>query len=347
MENASAEARIEEREPGLFQKPPESGIWWISFADSEGHRRREKGGKKAAARDLLRTRKAQVQRNEHIPPRQKRIWTFSRLAAENIKYKTARLAALSIETDESRLKQLLPVMGHIRIDRLTAARIEELLGTMKSGRSGSTINRYRSFVSSCFAFAVKTNRATANPCARVARWKENESRIRWLRPEEETRVRKAFVADQHEWEFDLAVYTGMRRGEQFGLKWADVDVEHNVATVRGKTGRRHVQLNDEAKGALEKLRAMSGEKEFVCPDANAGAKRDTRHWLHDALVEADVKNFRWHDLRHTFASRLVMAGADIRTVQELLGHASIVMTMKYSHLSSEHRQRAVSKKEKR
>jgi len=332
--------------PGVFERPPDSGVYWISYTDSDGNRRREKAGKLTAALDLIRSRKQQVAKNEHIPPRQKRVWMFSRLAAENIKYKTARLAPLSIETDESRLKQLLPVMGHIRIDRLTAARIEELLGTMKSGRSGSTINRLRSFVSSCFAFAVKTNRATANPCARVARWKENESRIRWLRPEEETRVRKAFVSDQHEWEFDLALYTGMRRGEQFGAKWAEVDVDHNVMTVRGKTGRRHVQLNDDAKAALEKLRAMSGDKEFVCPDANGGAKRDTRQWLHDALHEADVKNFHWHDLRHTFASRLVMAGADIRTVQELLGHASIVMTMKYSHLSSEHRQRAVSKKEK-
>lgn len=106
-----------------------------------------------------------------------------------------------------------------------------------------------------------------------------------------------------------------------------------------------MQLNDEAKAAIEKLRAMSGEKEFVCPDANSGAVRDLRQWFREACDAAKVANFRWHDLRHTFASRLVMAGADIRAVQELLGHASIVMTMKYSHLSSEHRKRAVSKKE--
>ena len=90
---------------------------------------------------------------------------------------------------------------------------------------------------------------------------------------------------------------------------------------------------------------MSGDKTLVIPDANSGAARDLRQWFRIACNEARVKDFRLHDLRHTFASRLVMAGADIRAVQELLGHASIVMTMKYSHLSSEHRQRAVSKKE--
>jgi site-specific recombinase XerD len=331
--------------PGVFERPPNSGVHWISYTDSDGNRRREKAGKLTAALDLIRQRKAQVAKNEYIAPRQKRVWTFRKLAEENIRAKGSRLKPLSLYTDRSRLAILLPIMGHIRMDRLTGARIEELLGGMAEGRSGSTINRYRSFISSCFAYAVKTNKATANPCQRVARWKENEARVRWLRPEEETRLRKEFVCDQHEWEFELAVSTGMRRGEQYGAKWAEVDVEHDVMTVRGKTGRRHVQLNEEAKAALEKLRAMSGEKEFVCPDANSGAVRDLRQWFRTACDAAKVTNFRWHDLRHTFASRLVMAGADIRVVQELLGHASIVQTMKYSHLSAEHRRRAVSKKE--
>lgn len=331
--------------PGVFERPPDSGVYWISYTDSDGNRRREKAGKLTAALDLIRQRKAQVAKNEYIAPRQKRIWTFRKLAEENIKYKASRLAAVSIDTDRSRLSVLLESMGHIRMDRLTAARIEELLGALKNGRSNSTINRYRSFISSCFAFAVKTNKATANPCQRVSRWKENEARIRWLRNDEEARLRKEFVCDQHEWEFELAVSTGMRRGEQYGAKWADVDVEHDVMTVRGKTGRRHVQLNDEAKAALEKLRTMSGTKEFVCPERNGGPARDLRQFFREACEKAKVKDFRWHDLRHTFASRLIMAGADIRTVQELLGHASIVMTMKYSHLSAEHRKRAVSKKE--
>jgi site-specific recombinase XerD len=66
-------------------------------------------------------------------------------------------------------------------------------------------------------------------------------------------------------------------------------------------------------------------------------------WFNDAVREANVKDFKWHDLRHTFASRLVMAGVDIRTVQELMGHKSITMTMRYAHLSPQHRIGALEK----
>lgn len=334
-----------DRFPGVREIPAESGIWWIDYVDAEGKRRREKVGKFAAAVDQKKRRDAQVAKNEYIAPRQKRIWTFRKLAEENIKYKASRLASISIDTDRSHLNVLLPTFGHIRMDRLNAARIEELLGSLKAGRTGSTMNRLRSFISSCFAFAVKTNKIVANPCQRVSRWKENEARIRWLRNDEEARLRKEFVCDQHEWEFELVVSTGMRRSEHYGAKWAEVDVEHDVMTVRGKTGMRHVRLNDEAKAALEKLRTMSGEKTFVCPDRNGGPARDSRQFFREACEKAKVTNFHFHDLRHTFASRLIMAGADIRVVQELLGHASIVQTMKYSHLSADHIKRAVSKKE--
>jgi site-specific recombinase XerD len=331
--------------PGIFERPPDSGVYWISYTDTDGNRRREKAGKLSAALDLQGQRRAQVRKNEYIAPRQKRVWNFQRLAAETIKNKALRLAPLTIETDTFRLKKLLPLLGGTRFDRITSERVEETLATLRrSGLSTSTCNRYRSFISSCFSYAMKINRTAANPVARVSRFKENDPRVRWLRPEEEARIRKAFVADAHEWEFDLALYTGMRSGEQFGLKWKDCDLERGILTVKGKTGRRHVIANEDAVAALRKLHKLTGEKEFVSPEANDGLmKRAGRRWLTVAAAEANVKDFKWHDLRHTFASRLAMSGVDIRTIQELLGHKSIVMTMKYAHLSSDHRQKAVAK----
>jgi site-specific recombinase XerD len=330
--------------PGIFERPPNSGVHWISYYDADGNRRREKAGKLAAALDLLAERRLQIKKGEYIPPRKTRAWTFKKLAEETIKQKALRLAPGTIETDRSRLNGLLPHIGEIRHERVNAECIEETLGKMKAaGLTYSTLNRYRSFISSVFCYAVKINLIAVNPVTRVGRYKENDSRLRWLRPEEEEKVRNCLKVDYQRWEFDLALHTGMRRGEQWWLRWKDVDLEHGVLTVKGKTGRRHVQANEVAVGALKRLARYSGEKEFVSPDNDGTAKRDCRSWLKDAVEEAGIKDFHWHDLRHTFASRLVMAGVDIRTVQELLGHKSIVMTMRYSHLSTDHRAAAVAK----
>jgi integrase len=198
-------------------------------------------------------------------------------------------------------------------------------------------------MSSIYKFAVHAGRVLVNPVSKVKRYKENESRVRWLRPEEENEIRSKFVENSDGWEFDLALNTGMRRGEQFFLEWKNVDMERGILTVRGKTGQRHVVANSSAVAALRELWKATGERQFVSPGNDGKKKRDSRRWLEKAAKDAGVTDFHWHDLRHTFASRLVMNGVDIRTVQELLGHKSIVMTMKYAHLAPDHRQAAVEK----
>ncbi|MGH9747261.1 MAG: tyrosine-type recombinase/integrase [Candidatus Acidiferrales bacterium] len=335
--------------PGIFERPPQSGVHWISYFDCEGKRRREKAGKLTAALDLLAERRLQVKKGEFIPPRQTRAWTFRKLAEETIKRKALRLSPATIETDLTRLSQLIPIIGGVRFDRITPERIEQLLGGLKGkGLTNSTLNRYRSFISSVFAHALKSNLISMNPVARVGRYRENDSRLRWLKPDEEERLRGALMTTMaaraaRMWEFDLALYTGIRRGEQWNLKWKDVDLERGNITVKGKTGRRHVLANASALASLRKLHALTSEQEFVSPDNDGSQKRDWRTWFREACAEANVENFHWHDLRHTFASRLVMAGVDIRTVQELLGHKSIVQTMRYAHLSVDHRTAAVEK----
>jgi integrase len=217
------------------------------------------------------------------------------------------------------------------------------MAQLKQTVGNSTVNRFHALISSIYKFAVHAGRIAINPAKNVKRYKENESRIRWLRQGEEMAVRKQFVANAHEWEFDLALNTGMRRGEQFFLEWKNVDFENKVLIVKGKTGRRDVVLNSDAVAALLKLKTITVGNKYVCPDARDGMKRDSRRWLEDALERAVVQDFHWHDLRHTFASRLIMKGVDIRTVQTLMGHKSITMTMKYAHLAQDHRQAAVEK----
>jgi integrase len=82
---------------------------------------------------------------------------------------------------------------------------------------------------------------------------------------------------------------------------------------------------------------------YVCDETLNDTQRDWRRWFERSLREAGIKNFRWHDLRHTFASRLVMADVNLSAVQALLGHKSILMTMKYAHLSPDHTLAAAEK----
>jgi integrase len=144
----------------------------------------------------------------------------------------------------------------------------------------------------------------------------------------------------------LALNTGLRRGELLRLQWRDVDLDRRVVTVRGedaKTGQtRHVPLNSEAATVATVWKSLSDSDGyvFVSSDDSQPLSYIRKAWT-GILDAALVKHFRFHDLRHTFASNLVMGGVDINTVRELLGHKSIAMTLRYAHLAPEHKAAAV------
>jgi integrase len=143
-------------------------------------------------------------------------------------------------------------------------------------------------------------------------------------------------------EFEFAIHTGFRLSEQYGLKWADIDFERRIITVReSKHGfSRRIPINDVLLSMLRDLRARA-TSDYVFAHQNGSPKRTPREWFRKCLDEANISNFTWHCLRHTFASRLVMAGVDLRTVQQLMGHKTIQMTIRYPHLAPEHQLSAV------
>lgn len=139
----------------------------------------------------------------------------------------------------------------------------------------------------------------------------------------------------------LAMNTGLRRGELLALDWSDINMQARMLTVRpehAKSGKqRHVPLNAEAMNVLRQWATQSAGTGSVF-----GITGMKSSWG-KLLAEAKIQDFRFHDLRHHFASRLVMAGVDLNTVRELLGHADLVMTLRYSHLAPEHLAAAVEK----
>jgi integrase len=136
-------------------------------------------------------------------------------------------------------------------------------------------------------------------------------------------------------EFDLAINTGFRKGSQYGLTWDMVDWKSRMLNVsRTKNDEAvHVPLNDAALAALKTVFKRGSGRGRVFRSNNTGeALENARHRFDDAVVEASLKNFHWHDLRHTFASRLRMKGAPLEDIADLLGHKSLTMTRRYAHL---------------
>lgn len=146
----------------------------------------------------------------------------------------------------------------------------------------------------------------------------------------------------------VAINTGIRRGEMFNLRWDDIDFRRRFLRINAdgtkSSKTRYIALNDEAQGTLRAWKDQSPQKSglvFVGKNGSRFTNID-RSW-ENLLKDAQIEDFRWHDLRHHFASKLVMAGVDLNTVRELLGHSDLKMTLRYAHLSPEAKAQAVAK----
>lgn len=252
-----------------------------------------------------------------------------------------------------------------------------------TGRSPKTINRELQRLRSAVAKAVAWGVLEQHPFASIRPLKTDKTgRVRFLSPDEEGRLREALATREtrlraardrfNAWRkvrkieplaaraamfvdhlrpmVLVAINTGLRRGELLALKWTDVDLEAKLVTVRGvtaKTGQtRRIPLNIEALGVLRgwQRQALNAERDAHV-FAGAGGRRLGRvdHAWATAAGLAGLSGFRFHDLRHHFASRLVMAGVPLNTVRELLGHSSLEMTQRYAHLGPDNLASAVEK----
>lgn len=240
----------------------------------------------------------------------------------------------------------------------------------KAGIAPATINRDLDRIRKVYSCAVEWDFVAEHPMRKVKRMKVDNERVRYLSADEEQRLRAALQAREGErresrerhnawhaargseghpqWPEDgytdhlmplvlLALNTGMRRGELFSLDWRSVNLPLRLVTVEAgnaKSGRtRHIPLNDEATGLLTRWRRQGTGKGLVFPGAGGARLTNINKSWDGITTAAKLTDFTFHDLRHSFASGLVMAGVDLNTVRELLGHADIKMTLRYSHLA--------------
>ncbi len=140
-----------------------------------------------------------------------------------------------------------------------------------------------------------------------------------------------------------ALHTGMRRGEILGLKREQVDLEHGFILLEiTKNGeRREIPINTTLEYLFKDI-LENAKSEYVFTDKDGNPYKEVKHSFSTALKKAGIRDFRFHDLRHCFASHLVMQGIDLASVKELLGHKSLTMTMRYAHLAPGHKRKAVN-----
>jgi integrase len=247
---------------------------------------------------------------------------------------------------------------------------------LKDGKATTTVNRDLSAFKAALNKAVEWELLDANPVAKLKLKKvDTLAKARYLSDDEESRLRAALNAREerlikeresgNRWRQKrnmellptasvdylrvmvlVSLNTGLRKGELYGLRWDNVDLGTRILTVEGggaKSGRtRHVPMNDEVLSELNRWANVQTETtNSVFTGKTGKAFSDTSHSWHRVLREAGIERFRWHDMRHSFASKLVMKGVDLNTVRELLGHATLAMTIRYAHLAPEHRFSAV------
>ncbi len=230
-------------------------------------------------------------------------------------------------------------------------------GTVKASakeykRSGATINRYLATLSHMLNVAKKEWRLIEhNPVADISKKKESRGRTRFLSEDERTKLLEACKANgwpQLHALVMLAITTGARRGELINLTWEAIDLKAGKAVVtETKNGEaRTLPLVGKALEVLRELKLQgSAKSEYVFPNPSGhpGAFENFDHRWDEALTAAGIEGFRFHDLRHTCASYLAANGASLLEIADVLGHKTLAMVRRYSHLTQSHKASVVER----
>ncbi len=213
---------------------------------------------------------------------------------------------------------------------------------MNSPNCVGTCNREIALLKHMYTLAIEWGRVEENPAKRVKLFKGERKRLRYLMPEEVQRL-LSNCADHLRPIVTVAVHTGMRKGELLRLRRDQANFDLGMITLTDTKNHetRHIPMSETVKEILQRI--PGGEAHFFTSGRGLGhAVQDIYHSFMSAVKRSGITDFHFHDLRHTFASNLVMRGVDILTVKELMGHKKLEMTLRYAHLAPSYKTRAVA-----
>ena len=308
----------------------------------DGKRVRRKVGKsKTLAGKALEARKGDIVRREYKIPLKKAKILFEEFARIYLNY--VKGYKKSARSDGTSIRNMMPYFKGKRLEAIHTFAIETFKIKRRKEVKPASVNRELACLKHMYNLAIKWGYADSNPVREVKLFRENNERLRYLSAEEEEALIEA-CAPHLRPIIIVALNTGMRKGEIFGIQWKSVDFRNRTIRIEKSKNNesRIIPMNELVYEVLREQRKLN-KKEYVFVNKNGKPYTDVKHSFTSALKRAGIRDFRFHDLRHTFASNLVMSGADIVTVKELLGHKSIKMTMRYSHLSQQHKKEVVER----
>ena len=321
---------------GLYKR---GRVWWMCFTYGGRQYRRscETRDRRLAEKiyHKVMTELIEGRYFERLPGERK---TFRELMERYLKeHSLVTKTPKSSLRDKSLAHHLTRFFGNLTLSQIQPRLIADYKRLRREeGAAPKTINNELVLMNHAFNLAMKEwEWVKDNPVSRVRRERVHNFRDRWLRPEEEERL----LAASPPWLQDIiicALNTGMRQGELLNLKWQDVDFLRKTIYIHEQKnkGKDIIPLNEDAFEILERRsRVRPIRCEYVF-HSKRGTRMDPRNLLrafYDSLKRAEIENFRFHDLRHTFATRLVHAGVDIYTVQRLMRWKTISMAMRYAH----------------
>ena len=317
--------------------------WYIDYRVKGKRVRKKIGPSKRLAETALKDVLVKVAKGEFLGVYEEKKLLFKDFAKEYLEYAKSNKSTNTYLSNQFSINMNLVPFFNQYITDITPSMIERFKSMRLKEVKPATVNRDLACLKHMFTIANSWGYTKHNPTKDIQLLKEPPGRVRYLTEEEIERLlsnskwplRSIIVA---------ALNTGMRKREVLNLRWSDIDLTNRILQVGNSKNneRRIIYINNTLYLELRSIPRFLHTDHVFCNKQGIPFD-DVKKSFATALKKSGIADFRFHDLRHTFASYLVMSGTSLKTVQELLGHKSLRMTMKYAHLSEEYKQNAVQK----
>ncbi|HHT9126695.1 MAG TPA: tyrosine-type recombinase/integrase [Candidatus Brocadiia bacterium] len=318
--------------------------WYIDYYVKGRRKRKKVSPSKKLAEQVLKDVHVKIAKGEYLGIYEEKKILFDEYAQQYLDYCKANKAASTYERcARLNVRQLTSAFKGCYLFDITSHMIEKYKAMRLQAVAPATVNRELACIKHMYTKAIEWGYVKLNPGKGVKVLKEPPGRLRYLKPDEVEALLKECPGYIRPIVL-TALNTGMRKSEILHLRWAEVDLENRKITVTN-TKNNEVRVIPINQTLLRELSALpqNPKSGYVFTNGHGRPFVDIKKGFASALKRAGIEDFRLHDLRHTFGSHLVMQGVDLRTVQQVMGHKEIKMTMRYSHLSPEYVQEAMER----